>query len=135
MASVIDTMGNKYIAAEGLELLKITYDFAVDGGSVASLTLFTPKQDMVIHKAIMKVKTACTSGGSATVSVGAVGSVAAYVAATAVASLTANAIITGVATRGPSGIRAVADTAVVLDIATAALTAGKIEVELIVSKF
>lgn len=135
MASVIDTMGNKYLASEGLELIKITYDFAVDGGAVGSLTLFTPKQDMIVHKAVMKVKTACTSGGSATVSVGVTGSVASYVAATAVASLTANAIISGVSTWGAGGIRAVADTAVVLDIAVAALTAGKIEVEMIVSKF
>lgn len=118
---------------EGMEIIKIEYDFANDTGAVAFYNGFQAKQKMVLHKAIMKVHTACTSGGLATVSVGKTGAVAGFVAATAVASLTADAIIAGVPSAG--GVIIAADDYVGLDIAVAALTAGKIEVELFVTKF
>ncbi len=133
MANITKYRGDAYTFDEGIEVVKMVYDFSTDGGAVASLGMMKAKQAMVVHKAIMKVQTACTSGGSATVSLGKTGSVAAFVAATAVASLTANAIIAGVPSAG--GVLLAADDVVLLDIAVAALTAGKIEVELFISKF
>lgn len=133
MASVAKTHGTVKLPDEGLEVLKCIYDFSVDGGAAGALTLFTAGQDMVVHKCIMKVQTACTSGGSATVAVCSDGAGAEYCAATAVASLTANAIIGGVPSTG--GVRLASGSTCDILIETAALTAGKIEVELFLSKF
>ena len=127
--------GNMYVADEGTEVIKIVYDFDKDGGSVAAYNGFTAKQKMVVLKAYMKVQAACTSGGSATVSLGKTGTVAAFTAATAVASLTSDAIITGVSGLGAGGVILAADDVVFFDVAVAALTAGKIEATLIVDKF
>lgn len=134
MANLKKYKGGMSQFSEGMEVIKFEYDFANDTGAVAFYNAFQAEQKMVVHKAIMKVQTTCTSGGSATVSVGKTGSVAGFVAATAVASLTANAIIAGVPD-GTGGIIIAVDDYVGLDIAVAALTAGKIEVELHVSKF
>lgn len=138
MANLYKYLGNKYIKSGGdhpEEVVKMEYDFANDTGAVANYVGFVAKQKMVVKKAIMKVKTTCTSGGAATVSLGKTGSAAALVAATAVASLTADAIIAGVAGLGSGGVILAADDSVFFDIATAALTAGKIEAEITVSKF
>lgn len=116
-----------------VEHLEFVYDFAKDGGAIGAYDLVKMKDRCVIRAAYMDVDTACTSGGSATVSVGPVGSVAALVAATAVASLTANASIDG-ASIGTT-LAVAPDAVIVLDIATAALTAGKIRVRLEVAKF
>lgn len=133
MANIKKYLGvlNEY--DEGLSIIKFEYDFANDGGAVGALNLGVAGMKMVVHKCIMKVQTTCTSGGSATVSVGKTGTVAAFAAATAVASLAGDAIIAGVPTGG--GVLLGDGDAVLIDIAVAALTAGKIEIELIVSKF
>jgi hypothetical protein len=73
----------------------------------------------------MKVMTTCTSGGSATVSFGKVGDLTGLVGATAVASLVAGANFYSGA-RDASNTMA-ADAVIQMEIATAALTAGKIE--------
>jgi len=115
------------------EMIAIEYDFAKDAGAVGSLDLMIAKDAMVIHSAHVKVKAACTSGGSATVSIGKSGDVAGIVAATAVASLTTGAAIDS-ASFG-SAYKLAADDVVQIAIATAALTAGKVIVILEVSKF
>lgn len=108
------------------ELVEIVYDFAVDGGSVAALDVLKLKADSIVSRAWFVVLTTCTSGGSATVSLGKSGDAAGIIGATAVASLTAGAVIYG-STPDASNTMA-ADAVVQLDIATAALTAGKIKV-------
>lgn len=104
---------------------RVVYDFAVDGGSVGALDLMTAGADLVIKSAHAYVKTACTSGGSATVAFGITGSTTAFVDATAgaVANLTANAVLG--AAEPP--IRLASGSKVLMTIGTAALTAGKIE--------
>lgn len=135
MASLAKYQGELNLADEGFEIVKMVYDFSVDGGAVSFLQGCQAGQQLVVNKAYMKVQTTCTSGGSATVSVGQTGGVASLVAATAVASLTAGAVIAGVAATGAGGIKIAAADYLGLDIAVAALTAGKIEVVLVCDKF
>ena len=108
------------------EFISITYDFSVDAGATGALDLFTAKHAMAIKFAAMRIVTTCTSGGSATVSVGKSGDTTGLIAATAVASLTAGNYILGAATVDASMVVA-ADGKVQMEIGTAALTAGKID--------
>lgn len=130
MATVAKYKGSQYVLSGGQEHLEVEYDFANDGGATGSLDLFIPKEAMVCELAYLKVKTLCTSGGSATVAVGVSGG-AGLVAATAVASLTAGAVIVPAA----HPVKLAADAAVQLTIGTAALTAGKIIVVFKLSQF
>lgn len=107
-------------------IVRVVYDFAVDGGATATLDLGTAVQACMVTGFYAVVKTACTSGGSATVQVGDTNDDDRYLTATAVASLTANA------TFGENGafnqvVRLAAGDKLTMTIATAALTAGKIE--------
>lgn len=114
------TIGGGFTNAE--EIHKIVYDFAVDAGATGALDIFTAKGNVIVTGFHAHVITACTSGGSATVEVGVSGSTAAVMAQTAVAALTANAC------KGFVGPVRLADGATLKQtIATAALTAGKIE--------
>jgi hypothetical protein len=115
------------------ETIEVMYDFSVDGGAVGALDVLTADEALVVHSVVAKVKTACTSGGSATVSLGKSGDAAGLVAATAVASLTAGALIDS-ASFG-SGYKLASGDVVQMDIAVAALTAGKIVFEIEVSRF
>jgi hypothetical protein len=117
----------------GREIIEVEYDFAQDGGSVGALDVMTAQADMVVHNIIAKVKTLCTSGGSATVSLGKSGDAAGLMGSTAVASLTAGAVIDQ-ASIG-SGYKLAEDEVVQMEIGTAALTAGKIVFVMEVSKF
>lgn len=117
---------------------RVVYDFAVDGGATGALDLFTAGSDVVITGFHAYVKTACTSGGSATVAVGVTGSTSAFVTTTtgAVANLTANAVLQAVVVLSegtpntaafPLPRRLASGDKVLMTIGTAALTAGKIE--------
>lgn len=115
-----------------LNYSKYTYDFSVDGGAVSAIDLSAKAGaeplplGAVIQDIAILVKTTCTSGGAATVSVGNSASATAYSAATAVASLTAGALVTAAGV--PNVINAANEQDLKVDIAVAALTAGKIEV-------
>jgi hypothetical protein len=117
----------------GPEIVEIEYDFAKDGGAVGQYDIIKAKEKCHIRLAALKIDTTCTSGGAATVGVGKSGDLAGVVAATAVASLVADAVILG-ATPDASHVMAV-DDVLYLDIATAALTAGKLRVTLEIFKF
>lgn len=117
---------------------RVVYDFAADGGATGALTLFTAGADIVVKSFHALVKTACTSGGSATVICGVTGDTDAFVTTTtgAVANLTANALLQPVVvlTEGtpntaafPLPRRMASGDIVSMTIGTAALTAGKIE--------
>lgn len=113
---------------------RVVYDFSVDGGATGALDLFTAGSDIVITNAYAYVKTACTSGGSATVIWGVTGTTNAFATTTtgAVANLTANAVLGAVVTEGTPNTFAVprrlaSGSKVLMTIGTAALTAGKIE--------
>ena len=128
----VQVMGNLFNNVE--ETVRIVYDFAVDGGATGAYTLATIPDMCVITHAHATVKTACTSGGSATVIWGTNGTTNLFMNTTqgAVASLTANAVVVPPAVEGapnalPLPVRMAAGTTLVATIATAALTAGKIE--------
>lgn len=117
-----------------LKIVRMVYDFSVDGGAQGALSLGELDGPCVIVDGWTSVKTQCTSGGSATVIVGVNGGdTDAILASTAVASLTANAIFPLDAAGDGEYL---ADGAKVdITIGTAALTAGKIEVCLVIAKF
>lgn len=106
------------------EIVEIEYDFAKDAGAVGALDLLKVKEGTIVKWCGAKVKTACTSGGLATVSVGISGDAAGLIASTAVASLTADAAIDS-ASFG-STYKLASDAIIQMTIGTAALTAGKI---------
>jgi len=116
------------------EIVRVVYDFAVDGGATGALDLLQASGALIIEDASATVKTACTSGGSATVKSGPTADDDRFMTTTqgAVASLTANATILPVVVEGTPNViacpYAVADGGkVTMTIGTAALTAGKIE--------
>lgn len=111
------------------QLIKLTYDFARDAGAAADVVkIGTTNAKILVLDSVVQVETTCTSGGSATVIVGvAGGDTDAFMDTTsgAVANLVAdfcNQETTG------QGIVIATATAIHLDIATADLTAGKINV-------
>lgn len=109
------------------EELEFIYDFSKDAGATGALDIFTAKEGLIIKKAYLVVETTCTSGGSATVSVGKSGDAAGVVGSTAVASLSAGAGVAGVTNLAYA---LAADDVVKMTIGTAALTAGKIRIRL-----
>jgi hypothetical protein len=78
------------------KVVRITYDFALDGGATGVLDHFTAGDALVIKDYHCYVETAATSGGSATMIVGVIGGdTDACIDATsgAVANYSANAVI------------------------------------------
>ena len=132
-ASSLDNPANKPGTAETknkVQVLRLVYDFAVSGGDTGDIDLvgldndedaYLPENAFVVG-ADMVVATQCTSGGSATIALG-VNSDGDVISAEAVASFTANAIISL-----DAKVKATADIKPHITIATAALTAGKIHV-------
>jgi hypothetical protein len=127
------------------QTIKARYDFAVDAGATGALNIFTAESDCIITDFHALVKTAGTSGGSATVAVGVTGSTSAFVTTTqgAVANLTANAVFQAnvVLTEGtpntaafPLPRRLASGDSVLMTIGTAALTAGVIDFVMNVKK-
>lgn len=104
--------------------LHFVYDFAVDGGAISAINMgvFLPA-GAVVQFGVAQVVTALV-GATATISVGWTGSLTALTAAVAVASWSDNAVIEGVDLI-VAMVKVTAVTELVIDIATAALTAGK----------
>ena len=111
------------------QFVKLTYDFANDAGAAAdAIRLGTTNGKILVMDSVVHVETACTSGGSATVAVGIEGGdVDAFMDTTsgAVANLVDD--FCNQETAG-QGLVIANGGAVLLDIATADLTAGKINV-------
>lgn len=126
MASVTDAKTGGPGFENQVEYHRVVYDFAADGGGVASKDLFTCDKSCAIVSAVVHVLTACTSGGSATVEIGTTDDANAIMTTTtgAVANLVADF------TTGGAALPAWLDASdkVVMTIGTAALTAGKLEV-------
>lgn len=130
------TVGTVFTNKE--EVVHATYNFADDAGAVGSLDVFTAGADIIITHFSSTVKTAATSGGSATLAVGVTGSLSLFMTIVqgAVASLTLGAVIVPipVLTEGtpntivmPCPVKLPSGSKVIQAIATAALTAGKVE--------
>lgn len=122
---------------QGLEPAKrvayYEYDFAKDGGAVGEITLRGPglPEGAVVTDGKIHVKTAVTSGGSATVALHLL-TAADVLTATAKASLSLNAIldVVPVRTAATSILNTTAGTKLKATVAVAALTAGKFIVAL-----
>lgn len=112
--------------------LRAKYKFSQDGGATGNLDLLEAAEALIVEVAEMVVKKACTSGGSATVGVGKSSDAGGLVAATAVASLTLGAVIFNGARDASFSVAA--GEKIQLNIATAALTDGEIDVLLKVRK-
>jgi hypothetical protein len=122
-------------------VLRALYDFSVSGGAVGAISLLDEngKAAVIPNKAIITdsmidVITAPTSGGSATIALGA-NTTTDLKAATAIASYTG--IVAGVPVgTAATAVKTTADRTVTATIAVAALTAGKfyVMVEYILSE-
>lgn len=123
---------NTATGISNLLVARARFDFALDGGAVGAITpkfTVTLPANAVIVAGTINSTTAVTSGGAATVSIGttAGSSAASILAATAVASLSANARLNAVPVFAtPVKMTAAGD--INITVATAALTAGVIEV-------
>lgn len=120
------------------EVVRVVYDFAKDGGATGALDIFEATADCLITHFSACVKTAATSGGSATLKVGITSDDDVFMTTTqgAVASLTLGAAILPipVLTEGtpntiamPLPVKLASGAKVLQTIGTAALTAGKVE--------
>jgi hypothetical protein len=126
MAALGNAKLNHFVGSAGKHIVEVVYDFAVDGGAVGTLDVFEAKEGMIVTDVVTQVLTTCTSGGSATLILGVVGGdVDAFLASTAVASLTANATFPQAA--AGVDLYLAANGKVGMAIGTAALTAGKIK--------
>lgn len=119
----------------GLGILRVArakYSFAVDGGSVGTITPATNAtipDNAVIVGGTINSTTAATSGGAATISVGtsAGSSTTSLLAATGYASFSADALLNSAATFA-APVKLTAAGSITITVATAALTAGIIEI-------
>lgn len=127
-------LGNKI--SESLGCVVGTYDFSTQGGAIGTLSLKDSTGNVVklpanalIVNAFTVVRTALTSGGSATIALNSEGA-GDLLAATAVASFSSAAKLQGVPDFGTlaDSVLTTAERTLQTTIATAALTAGKFNV-------
>jgi hypothetical protein len=127
------------VAIGGLGVLgnaKMTYNFAVDGGAIGVITPAnspTIPINAIILGGTVDVTTTLTSGGAATIALG-LGSgaqAAALKAATAVASYAAGQVALTPVFTAATYVKATAAAKLTLSVATAALTAGRMDVNLV----
>lgn len=115
-----------------IKVAKAVYNFANDGGAIG---LITPKRTItipdnaIIIGATLNSTTACTSSGAGTLAVGtSAGSSATSIkTATAVASLSADAVVNGTVTLA-APVKMTAAGSVTVTVASFAFTAGVVEV-------
>lgn len=123
---------------EKMHVIPCNWKFTRDGGAVGAIDLKDKFGDdvvlpagFVVWDSAIVVKTAVTSGGSATLAFAA-NSANDIKTATAVASFSANAIIAGVPVgTAAAAVLCTAERTPTLTVATAALTAGELDVFLI----
>ena len=105
------------------KLVRVEYDFANDAGATGALSALTASASIVVRLKYMLVKTACTSGGSATLSLGKAGGTE-LLSTVAVAALVLDSVHLPAA---PAAVELTSAEVISQSIATAALTAGKVE--------
>ncbi len=131
--------------SNSIQNIEVTYDFALDGGAEGVLDLFTASQDMVVHRVIAKVITACVGflpgdpeampdpipDAPATVAIGITGTADAMMTATGTDVLLAGVVVDSI----KGGVKLASGGKIKQTIAVAALTAGKIRYSIEYSKF
>ena len=125
-----DSVGNEQTDANQPKHLTFLYDFSVLGGAAGALTMTAEDGSVqsipggaIITNAHAEVETAVTSGGSATVALGIIANSDAFLGATAKGSLGADVVLN---TANDLPLKPGVAAPVLVTIATAALTAGKI---------
>jgi hypothetical protein len=121
--------------AGALQEIKVTYDFAVDGGAIATITprssIQVPAGAVIFGGFIQGITLPVGPGATIAIGLGSGAQVAALKAATAIATYAAGATVAIIPVfTAASVVKAAADTFVTFTIATAALTAGKVQVTL-----
>lgn len=111
-------------------LVRKVYDFSKDGGAISVIDLLKANVDLVIEESYVNVKAAVTSAGAPTLEVGIKGGdTDAIMVATVKANLLVDTTIDGAA--ASKRLRLLKDEIVALEIKVAILTAGIIEVVLV----
>lgn len=113
-----------------IETIEVTYDFANDGGATGALDLMTADAACTV-RVMAKVKTAATSGGSATLEVGKSGATATAIAQSALTTINAE----GKLLQPVGWMYLASGDKLIQTIGTAALTAGKITYLIEIVKF
>lgn len=141
MAAIKDTRTISGPMSNDKAVYRLRYDFSKDAGATGVLDIAVAGEDLVITRFWSTVKTAGTSGGSATLKVGITGSDALFMNTTqgAVASLTLGAVIFPPAVEGtpnalPLPVKLASGAKILQTIGTAALTAGVVEYYIEVAK-
>ena len=109
----------------GSQMYSVTYDFTKDGGTSADTRVLIEFKDaLAIRMVAARGKTAVTSGGAATISLG-VAAGSEFLSTEAIASFAAGAIVNQ--TTAGEFYKVEDDEKIVMSIGTADLTAGKVE--------
>jgi hypothetical protein len=117
--------------AGGEEMVTLEFDFAKDGGAVASYDLLKVKEATVLVDAWVEILTNFATSASGTVQVGVTGNTDAIMAVTAAADADAGQVYTDADAVKKA---MAADDKVMLEIATGAITAGRCRVVLKLKK-
>ena len=122
-----------------LEVIKVTYDFAVDGGAQGALDVLVAEQNCVLTDFYLVVETACV-GATMVLDVGITGDTNLLLADVAVASLAINTlhkptIVDGTPNVLPMPAKLASGAKVLMEIKTAALTAGKFHMYFTVQRY
>ena len=124
MATLVDA---KTVAApfkNAVEVVRVIYDFDEDGGQVEDNTVLTAEGNLIVRCVGVKVHTALTSGGSATVDLGKGTSGTEFVSGEAYTSFSLNALY---ASESAAAVKLADGEVINMGVAVAALTAGKLE--------
>jgi hypothetical protein len=123
MAVLVDVKNNAGPSfPNAVEVVRATWDFAVDGGSVTFYDALVADAGCIVSLRAAIVKTAVTSGGSLTLDLGKGAAGTEMISNKAVASMTLNNI-----TVGAAPVYLAANEKISMNIEVAAATAGKIE--------
>jgi len=132
MAAVKDKKLLGAPASQSIELVRVVYDFSKDAGATGSLDLFEADVACCVKLRYALVQVAATSGGSATISAGKASAGTEFLNASAVAGFSLGAVVNPAS---QNSVKLAAGEKIDMTIATAALTAGKIEFVLEIGRF
>lgn len=107
-----------------MEVVRVVYDFSVDGGTVADYDVLVADSSCVVKLLHMSVKTAVTSGGSLVLDLGKGVGGTEFFSDKAVAALTLDSVH---CTSAPAAVQLDSGEKIVMGIEGAAATAGKLE--------
>jgi hypothetical protein len=114
-------------------IVRAIYDFSVDGGAIGALDVFTATQDVVILGIYANVKAAVTSGGATTVAVGIDADPDTLIDETLKAAMGTGVMVSPILAALP--IKLASGAKVKINIADFTVTAGKIEIVMLIAKF